>query len=77
MTHLSKPNLYDLVFMNGIARGCCISDKKESDVVFSSHPETVVITEKTFDDDGKEIEVTKEIPVITPFDIDYIVGNLL
>ena len=77
MTHLSKPNLYDLVFMNGIARGYCVSDKEESDIVFSSHPETVVRTEKTFDDDGKEIEVTKEIPVITPFDIDYIVGNLL
>lgn len=81
MTHLNKPNLYDLAMLNAIARGTVVKDRNEADVIFSNDKKTPFETiiekdEKT----GKEkcVIVDKvDVPIITAYDFDYLAGQLL
>lgn len=81
MTHLCKPNMYELITFNALARGSIVKTKEEADVIFSATEETFEKVEqkvKKTDYNTFEIEEVKtEIPVITQYDIDYLVGNLL
>lgn len=63
MTHLSKPNLYDLVLLNIKARGCLVEDRNDADIIFSN--------------DKTAIKNETEVPIITAFDTDYFMGQLL
>lgn len=63
MVHLSKPNLYDLVLLNIKARGRLVEDRNDADIIFSN--------------DKTAIENETEVPIITAFDTDYFMGQLL
>lgn len=81
MTHLNKPNIYDLAMLNAVARGNVVTDRNQADIIFSNDttvPYDVVteIDEVT----GTEKRVIKgktDVPIITAFDTDYFMGQLL
>lgn len=81
MTHLNKPNIYDLAMFNAMARGNMVTDRNEADLIFSNDTTTpfeiiTEIDEKT----GEEKRVVKDkadVPIVTSFDIDYFIGKLL
>lgn len=81
MTHLNKPNLYDLAMLNAMARGTVVTDRNEADLIFSND-KTVpfeIVVEKD-EATGEEKRVVKDkvnVPIITTFDTDYFMGNLL
>ena len=81
MTHLNKPNIYDLVMLNTLARGTVVKDRNDADIIFSNDktvPYEIVV--KRDPNTGVEERVIKDktdIPIITSFDIDYYVGQLL
>ena len=81
LTHLNKANIYDLVMMNAIARGSIVTNRNEADIIFSN--DTTVPYEIVNELDevaGTTKPVVKEkpeVPIITAFDIDYFMGNLL
>lgn len=81
MTHLNKPNIYDLAMLNTLARGTVVKDRNEADIIFSNDktvPYEIVV--KRDPNTGVEERVIKDktdIPIITSFDIDYFVGQLL
>lgn len=81
MTHLNKPNLYDLVMLNAMARGRVITDRNEADLIFSNDtaaPFEVVIKKNNAATGERRIVKEKEyIPIVTAFDLDYIVGELI
>ena len=79
MTHLNKANLYDLVAFNTKARGLLVENRDEADIIFSND---VTIPTETINDvvDGEVITKTREkenVKIITAFDIDYFVGQML
>lgn len=81
MTHLNKPNLYDLAMLNAMARGTVVGSRNEADIIFSN--DTTVPFEIVIEKDeqtGEEKRVVKdkpEVPIITAFDLDYFMGQLL
>lgn len=81
MTHLNKPNIYDLAMLNAMARGTVVTDRNEADIIFSN--DTTVPFEIVIEKDettGEEKRVVKDkvgVPIITSFDTDYFMGNLL
>lgn len=72
MVNFNKPNLYDLARINAQARGELVTDMGEADVVFIGDNDAVP-TGAAEDENGEE----KEQEIITPYDVDYIVGRLL
>ena len=81
MTHLSKPDLYTLIMLNVRARGLLVSDRAEADIIFSNDTTKPAKVEDILTDDDRYIvgqqEIEKDVPIITAFDTDYIVGKLL
>ena len=83
MTHLKKPNLYDLVVMNASVRGNIVSDRNSADIIFSNDttpPVEIIDTSVKYGENASEEPVVREkteIPIITASDIDYFIGNLL
>lgn len=81
LTHLNKANIYDLVMMNAIARGSIVTDRNEADIIFSN--DTTVpyeIVNELDEVTGTIKPVVKEkpeVPIITAFDTDYFMGQLL
>ena len=81
MTHLNKPNIYDLAMLNAMARGTVVDNRNEADIIFSN--DTTVPYEIIVEKDeitGEEKRVVKDkpnVPIITAFDTDYAMGNLL
>lgn len=81
MIHLNKPNIYDLAMLNTLARGTVVKDRNEADIIFSNDktvPYEIVV--KRDPNTGAEEHIIKDktdIPIITSFDIDYFVGQLL
>ena len=81
MTHLNKPNIYDLALLNAEARGCIVTDRNQADIIFSN--DTTIpceVTDEIDETTGIRRCVTKDkidVPIITAFDTDYIVGQLL
>lgn len=81
MTHLNKPNLYDLIMLNAMARGTTTNDRNQADIIFSNDiTSPVEIIEAEDETTGKTCMVLREkkdIPIITAFDVDYFMGKLL
>lgn len=81
MTHLNKPNIYDLAMLNAMARGEVVKNRNEADIIFSN--DTTVPYEIVIEKDeqtGVEKRVFKdktEIPIISSFDVDYFMGSLI
>lgn len=81
LTHLNKANIYDLIMMNAIARGSIVTDRNEADIIFSN--DTTVpyeIVNELDEVTGTTKPVVKEKPevsIITAFDTDYFMGQLL
>lgn len=81
MTHLNKPNLYDLAMLNAMARGTVVTDRNEADIIFSNDTtvpfEIVVEKDETTGEDKRVVKDKVDVPIITSFDTDYFMGNLL
>ncbi|WP_295249851.1 TerD family protein [Ruminococcus sp.] len=81
LTHLNKANIYDLIMMNAIARGSIVTDRNEADIIFSN--DTTVpyeIVNELDEVTGTTKPVVKEKPevsIITAFDTDYFMSQLL
>lgn len=81
MTHLNKPNLYDLVMLNALARGTVVASRNEADIIFSNDTtvpyEIVVEKDETTGEEKRVVKDKPNVPIITAFDTDYTMGNLL
>lgn len=81
MTHLNKPNLYDLVMLNALARGTVVASRNEADIIFSNDTtvpyEIVVEKDETTGEEKRVVKDKPNVPIITAFDTDYVMGNLL
>lgn len=81
LTHLNKANIYDLVMMNAIARGSIVADRNEADIIFSNDTTAPYEIVNELDEvTGITKPVVKEKPevsIITAFDADYFMGQLL
>lgn len=80
IANIEKANLYDLVYLNALARGLIVDDRNVADIIFSN--DTTKPTEPVYYDDcdteGHIVgQVEKDIPIITAFDVDYYMGKLL
>ena len=81
MTHLNKPNIYDLAMLNAMARGTVVTDRNEADIIFSNDTtvpfEIVIEKDETTGEDKRVVKDKVDVPIITSFDTDYFMGNLL
>lgn len=81
MTHLSKPSLYSLIGLNAMARGRIVTDRNEADIIFSNDttpPVEVVEVEDEKTGKKKLVEQVKyDVQIITAYDTDYFMGQLL
>lgn len=67
MLNMNKPNVYDLVYQNGIVRGGVTSIPTSADVIFTDDPEHY----------KEKYELKDGVKFITPFDTEYIASELL
>lgn len=81
MTHLSKPNLYSLIAFNTMARGMMVDNRNDADIIFSNDttpPVEIVEVEDEKTGKVKLVErVKSDVQIITAYDTDYIMGQLL
>lgn len=81
MTHLNKANLYDLIYMNAVARGEITTDRNKADIIFSNDKtvpyEVVTEIDKLTKISKRVVKDKEDVPIITAYDIDYAVGQLL
>lgn len=81
MTHLNKPNIYDLAMLNAMARGTVVNDRNNADIIFSNDTTTpfeiVVEKNKITGEEKRVLKDKVDVPIITSFDIDYFMCNLL
>ncbi len=81
MTHLNKTNLFDLVMLNAVARGTVVTDRNEADIIFSNDKtvpyDIVVEKDETTGEEKRVVKEKPEVPIITAYDTDYAMGNLL
>lgn len=81
MTHLSKPNLYSLIAFNAMARGMMVDNCNDADIIFSNDttpPVEIVEVEDEKTGKVKLVErVKSDVQIITAYDTDYIMGQLL
>ena len=79
--HLNKPNIYDLVMMNVMARGHRVNDRNKADIIFSNNKtkpiEVKYEVDKVLGIMKPTIVEKSEVPIITSFDTDYFMGQLL
>ena len=80
-----KPQMYDLIQMNAKARGTITEDRNDADIIFdtdTTKPIEKVIVEVQ-NDKGEIIEtrveerVKEDVNIVTPFDIDIFMGDLM
>ena len=81
LTHLNKANIYDLVMMNAIARGTVVDSRNEADIIFSNDTtipfEIVVEKDEQTGEEKRVVKDKPEVPIITAYDLDYFMGQLL
>ena len=81
MTHLNKPNLYDLAMLNAMARGTVVDSRNEADIIFSNDTtipfEIVVEKDEQTGEEKRVVKDKPEVPIITAYDLDYFMGQLL
>ena len=71
ITHFNKPNIYDLIRFNVSARGIQVYNRNEADIIFSN--DTTPPVEQTLDG----WRVKSEVPIITAYDLDYFMSQML
>lgn len=80
IVNMSKPTMYDVIALNAEARGYLVNDRNKADIIFSNDKTVPVVEEFVEREDGlferKTIERT-DVPIITAFDVDYFMGNLI
>lgn len=80
MTNMNKPSIYDLVELNAKARGFIVDDRNDADIIFSNDTTIPVEKIETTDEYGNKVLTEKKkenVKIVTAFDIDYIMGQLL
>lgn len=81
MTHLNKATIYDLVMLNAKARGEITEDRNEADIIFSNDTTLPVETIETKDEKTGVVKAEsrekKSVRIVTAFDVDYFMGQLL
>ena len=80
MTHVRKPMLDDLIRLNAQARGEITDNRDEADIIFDTDTSLPVRIFENQREDGtifEDIEERKDVPIITPFDLDYFMGQML
>lgn len=81
IVNMNKPNVYDLALLNAQARGILVNDRNQADIIFSNDstvPIEVVEIEDEVTKEKKQVQREKtEVPIITAFDTDYFMGQLL
>lgn len=81
MTHLNKPNLYDLVMLNAIARGVIVPDRNEADIIFSNDTTVPIENVETINEETGEtglVQIEKtNVKIVTAYDIDYFMGKMI
>lgn len=81
MVNMRKPNLYDLISLNVSARGDIVTNRNDADIIFSNDttvPQEVIMTYNEVKQVEEPILIDKvNVPIITAFDTDYIMGNLI
>ena len=79
MTHMYKPVMSDLAILNAEARGNIVHSRGDADIIFSN--DTTKPTTTIFEDVGdlgfREKVVEKDVPIITAFDLDYWMGQMM
>ena len=81
MTHLNKPNIYDLAMLNAMARGSVVHNRNDADIIFSNDKtvpfEIVVEKDEQTGEEKRVVRDKVDVPIITAFDVDYFMGDLL
>lgn len=81
LTHLNKANIYDLAMLNAVARGTVVTNRNEADIIFSNDTtvpyEVVEVVDEKTGISKRELKEKTEIPIITAYDADYLMGQLL
>lgn len=80
-----KPQIYDLIMMNVKARGTICDNRNEADVIFDTDATkpTYVVNVEVQNEAGEVIEVRTEervkenVKIVTPYDVDVFMGDLL
>lgn len=79
--HMVKPNMLDLVLLNAIARGEIVDDRNDADIIFDNDttpPYEVVNEVDELTGISKPVlREKKDVPIVTVFDMDYIMGQLI
>ena len=74
IANINKPNMYDLVRMNALARGTIVNDRNKADIIFSNDTTKPTVTEIV---DGVAQTKERDVPIVTAFDVDYYMGQLI
>ena len=79
MTHMYKPMMSDLAILNAEARGNIVHSRDEADIIFSNDTTKPItfIEEMVNDTTLVKREVEKDVPIITAFDLDYWMGQMM
>lgn len=81
MANMNKPNIFDLVMLNAKARGNVVTDRNQADIIFSNDTtvpyEVVVEIDKETGIEKRVVKEKPDIPIITAFDTDYFMGQLI
>lgn len=81
LTHLNKPNIFDLVSFNAVARGTVVTDRNEADIIFSNDKkipyEIVEVVDEETGITKREVKDKTNVPIVTAYDLDYYFGQLL
>lgn len=81
ITHLSKPNLYSLIAFNAMARGMMVDNRNDADIIFSNDTTPPVEIVEVKDEKTGKVKlverVKSDVQIITAYDTDYIMGQLL
>lgn len=74
IANINKPNMYALVRLNALARGTIVNDRNKADIIFSNDTTKPTVTEIV---DGVAQTKERDVPIVTAFDMDYYMGQLL
>lgn len=81
MVNLNKPDIYDLVMLNALARGEITENREDADIIFSNDTtvpiEIIQVTDEVTGEVTEDLREKTEVPIITAFDTDYFAGRLL
>jgi hypothetical protein len=79
--HMVKPNMYDLITLNALARGRIVTDRNEADIIFDNDKtppyEVINKVDELTGMSEPVLSEKKDVPIVTVFDIDYIMGQLI